>query len=355
MDNSKAQIIDKRATLALRERMLLLLRLEEIRLKMKLKPALDKVGASFEEFTRTYADILLDVIKDRKFKSKEDAEMRTQDLMHMLNNIWQLRNTNEFVIDIEKALELPDVRSLNSADIDVIADCFVSFTTKENGKRQYTNLYFAFSRDDEHMSTSKKKDMVRYSITVGYAENKKTEYQLHFTTELLPRLFKSTDTGECKECKRGNSIDIQTYKEDELVKQEKMCLIGNTNKYMCYLYEYELNPQKVINILAYIATTFKNRNTLLRKNSASIRKYNEGMKIDVVCDKDNTEVEVPLLLYVRGENKEYTPRRGKNHGTHRSPREHMRREHTRTLKSGKVIKVRGCIVNKGKEKTIYKV
>jgi len=313
---------------------------------INIKKIMSLVGEEYSVYLNAYREEARKILDDKYGRDLDAVRKDTERFMSILDNIWAMKNGNEFVIDVDKAYNLPEVKDINSVDFDILGDSFISFTTGIEGKRDYTSLYSSFMRLEEKVSTRKYKDMSLYAITVGLAGNNGITYQIHFTKELYPRFIKISELEKCRLCTKKNIFKNSLG---------TACLIGGLQREDCLPFKYPFTPTKMLNVFAYISRMFKDRNNLIRKNSKNIREYRGNAEIRVVCTKDRKDVEVPLLLYAKGENVEYIPRKGTKHASHSSPREHIRREHTRTLKSGKVVNVKSSVVNKGKGKVIYKV
>lgn len=138
-------------------------------------------------------------------------------------------------------------------------------------------------------------------------------------------------------------------KEFEDGSKEVYCSVADCEK--CEAFKNSLSPNKLLEVFA--ATLFAKTNRELGTKREVINTPNyqplpvaESNKdviiyIDSIHDSNNRETKTKVY------DENYIP------GTHASPREHTRRGTTVTLKNGKTFERKGCIVNKGHEKTTY--
>lgn len=357
MGTKNGYYIDKRATIILQHEMLLNLDKANKVYNFELEEILNRINYDFDSYAKFYMPKISNLILSEKQNQSLEFMLNITKLTAMLDNLWSLKNGNIFVMDIDKALKLPNVTSIDDIDFERLADCYINFTVKdESGKNRYIPFYLDLLAEQSKISTKAHSDMQSYGVAIGRAGNNGIDYQFHFTKELFPRFIKLSEQEKCEGCRYKTPIDIKIGGMRELGNYPN-CLIGRQQKENCYIFRHPINPQISMNILAYVAEMYNNRHTLVRKNSKLVNKYNTMTEIDIISNKkvDNKDIEVPLLTYARGEGVDYTPRIGTKHFNHSSPREHTRHEHTRTLKSGRIINIKQSTINKGKDKTIYKV
>ena len=357
MNTFGSKILTTRATNVLIDEFMTNLRQAEKAFGVSVKPLIENMDMDYTEFADKCLPVATVVACSDKHRTMSTAMEDTNRFTAILDNMWALHNGNIFVMDIEEALRLPNIDSLENVDLDSISDCYINFVTHDTSrKKNYLQFYLSLLKDNEQISTQAHKNMDSYALTFGLAGNSGMSYQVRFTKELFPRFMKISDFKDCKGCKNTTSLKYEFMVQGHM-QEMKACLIGKQQREICSSFNYILNPQVAINIMAYAAEMYQNRHTLIRKNSRSIKDYENKPHMDVICKRstDNKDAEIPLLQYVKGEGTEYIPRPGTKHMHHESPREHLRREHTRQLKSGKVIVVKESTVNKGKSKTIYKI
>lgn len=349
------ELIDNRASTELEKEIIAELRRANKLFNTNLEYILRQLQLPYAEFTKLYLPEIEKITTVCKNTIQTDGKEDVLRYTGSLDNIWALHNGNVFVMNVSSIDTLPEVTDISDIDFDGIADCYVNFTTVKDGKRKYLNYYISLLKDIEPVNTISKKGMACYAIAVGGAGNRGIDYQVRFTKELYPRLLKDSEPNKCRNCASKNIIELgRTFEGEEL--KGAACLIGKTSRNSCFTFRHPLNPQIAINIFAYIAKIFADRHRLTRKNSKLREQYKDKPSVNILATKikETDSREVPLLLYAKNES-EYRARTGTKHASHASPREHIRREHVRHLKSGKTVVVRGSIVNKGREKTIYQI
>lgn len=341
------------ATTRLKEKMIRHIQDGNKVLRMNLGNIFNAMDDDFNSYKDNYVKEIMRMDMRKIFRSEQEAMTNIDRLKSMLDHLWALENGNIFVMDFERAMRVPIITDIADYDLSAIEDAYLNFTVNKNGKRVNTSVYMSILEGVEDITTSRYNNMKTHSLVVGDVTRSTIEYEVHFTKELYPRLLKLSEPEKCSGC--NQRINIELNGNDPIARVDA-CLMRRQRD-TCYVLRHQLNPLLGISIFCYIATMFKNRKTLNRKNSRHIKDYNSTGNIDVVARRTEKRVDeaVPLLLYAKEEGKRYKTKRGSKHSYHQSPREHIRREHTRTLKSGKVVKVKQSVVNKGNNKTVYRV
>lgn len=101
------------------------------------------------------------------------------------------------------------------------------------------------------------------------------------------------------------------------------------------------------------------KNRPVRSNTAKSKTYNDqGVSTIFIQTQETSKSTTTFKEITIRESADYIAKM-RSHGwkvkNRLSPCEHRRREHTRHLKNGKIVNVRGSIVNKGNIKAIYKI
>lgn len=351
MDETKITYCDKRATLFLEDEIKKHLSDGCKKLGLTIDAILAHVTEDYESFSDFCQKYLLETASKLSPKVRAENAWTIRKFPGQVDTLWSLKNGLEFVVDYEKAINLPNVEDIANVNFDSISDCFISFTIIESGKRRYLPVYANLSKIPITAETQRYKDMTMYMLAIGVAREDRFRYQVHFSKELYPRIFNLNADDACGKCPAKNTMELKGLPQDQV------CMLGKRQKEICHIYKNPFTPQDLIKIFTYIAEMFENRRSLIRKNSKKVKVYNNSPTIDLVCSEreGGAQKEVPLLLYTKGEGIEYIPKQGTKHGSHASPKEHVRHKHERHYKSGKVVIIEDTTISKGKEKVVYKI
>lgn len=122
-----------------------------------------------------------------------------------------------------------------------------------------------------------------------------------------------------------------------------------------YLFhEKNFTPLKIRNLLSFL---FKDTDIYISHRTSEIDNYLEQIKTGIKevilktevhnTDRDNQSKKINILTTIQNSIRiKYITGKNGKHIEHKSPITHIRKEHTRILKSGKIITVKGSIVNK---------
>lgn len=180
--------------------------------------------------------------------------------------------------------------------------------------------------------------------------------QFDFVLEKMPRLF--LDIGkDCINCGRCKTLNLM-LSENNLVSPKPVLLCGKKNRVNsdCAVYHtvklctgYTLD--ELLNACFYALEVYNNRSK--RKIDRSL---NNGITIKhsthTVRDYNSSNDFISIKEYRTYENRQKREYQG---GHHSSPKEHYRKGYLRHYKSGKIVEVKPTVVNKGKEKSVYKL
>ena len=194
--------------------------------------------------------------------------------------------------------------------------------------------------------------------------------ELCIIPELFPRMFvlDTRVSDMCKKCGICPKVEDACFKHQDgsidssiivmrMPKNLQYTLESNCEyKHITNIYGPFLkhNIRDYYNACLYAVSKYLKRKTIVKQGDDS--EVTKFMKVAVPKEHNPSEVTfVTLHDRVKYERK----RRRQSQGHHASPREHFRRETERHLKDGRVIKVRGCVINKGKgdvkKQTVYKI
>lgn len=301
---------------------------------------------------------------------------------------WLLNHSIIFVIDLEKAKKLPPITKEEAQKINwsAINNSFITLSTHTKQGKKYLPYYMEyFDTDYTKINGEAKNKIYKYRF---YGNDHNLEeldeiFTFAFTVEKFPVLFHEKtrnntelDIGEvvCKNCKNKHFECEYTFNNvigD--IEKETVCHMSSRRKEECIAFNKEemlIDAESALSVIAYICRMFDRRNSLIRKNSKNIEEYNR-CEVELVCDSEEIEVEhknntskhkqsieVSLIDFAKDERKKnrvYSVRHNITHKTHNSPREHHRKAHTRHYKNGRVVEIPETVVNKGKDKVIYRV
>lgn len=219
---------------------------------------------------------------------------------------------------------------------------------KVNGKF-YSNYVFSYSRlsDDDQCGT----------------------FELCIIPDLFPKVFAiNTPTGVCNECGICKQVNDCWFKHtddslDDTMKVYRMsknvqhtlqsgCMYNQVNDEFGPFISHDIID--FFNVCMYALDKYVNRKVIVRQ--ARDHELDSHLKLAVPKETNPSEITFVTIkdrvIYERKQKR-------KSHDHHASPREHVRRETERHLKDGRVIKVRSCVINKGKgdvkKQTVYTV
>lgn len=204
-----------------------------------------------------------------------------------------------------------------------------------------------------------------YGINVCLVDcnsNRVEPFCIRYIPELYPRLFVDVvnvseweglmgiNMYNCMECEYSGSIDgihdMKLYILSYRARNTDKIVSGDSGMYI----------EEILNALYYCLNRFMNRKMVYKEGDSNeagnIRiSGNKEAGGDIRIKDSKTHRIVSLRDIVNSSKK---PGNSNNH-THKSPCEHRRRGYWRKCKSGKVVWINETIVNKGKQKAIYKV
>ena len=164
----------------------------------------------------------------------------------------------------------------------------------------------------------------------------------------------------CKSnCSVYNSDAVEHLTEDFFgFGERKMCKYCDK----CGFSYYNGKPENVIRLFGYIQYLIENRHrtskmpeyTKLKKNPSILGVEFSNKSTESPSQSNSNWITIKELADNEKITKRYVSYTGE-HLTHNSPCEHYRKSHTRTLKNGRIVQVRGTTVNKGNKKKIYDV
>lgn len=158
----------------------------------------------------------------------------------------------------------------------------------------------------------------------------------------------------CEDCQYFKDSTGKIYKDGS---KKTGCSWLMTNK--CNEFKYSLKPEELL--AAAMSIIYANNH---KSDAISISRHNNNNTNRVATlsstDKDVTvyiKEFYDIIREIRAEDdeKELENTSENKEKTYTSPREHERKGHYVHYKSGKVVFRKGCTVNKGKDKTTYKV
>lgn len=210
----------------------------------------------------------------------------------------------------------------------------------------------------------KDKDCRAYKLKVGMYEIGKgsmTAYEMFYIEEFSPRiLIACNNLHICEHC---NPIDMSkkltlngvfACDYNAIVYRDEACLKGRSTLHSCLYGVSETKTvaeecDELIKFTLYLIKSFS-RNTIKRETSISSKTRARGnVSKPKVDDREHIiDLNKPLFRYQVVKKSSYL-----NRVKHSSPREHIRKAHDRHLKSGKVVKVKQAVVNRGKAKVVY--
>ena len=274
------------------------------------------------------------------------------------NEMWLYENGREFVVSFNKLGKIPEAGNLDGVDLDAIVDSYISFVyTDGHGAKRYLSDIISFTRQEDLYDWNGSPNTMPYMVRTGKHDSENHLIQVAFTKESYPSTLAEPLWYYCDKCPVKNIKPIKLRRQNDIdILTTNLCETHEEQCPHCFMYKRDVTPAMAVNIVAYVARMYASRYSLNRKNSRHIDTYRSAADIDVVRTKRETgeRDEVPLLLYSKTD-KDYIPHKGTAHGSHASPREHERREHTRTLRSGKVVSVSHTTVNKGYKKVVYRI
>lgn len=235
------------------------------------------------------------------------------------------------------------------------------------------NLGVKLSRNTykvKHIKTGNWYDSYNITIYLYKGMNVYEPLSFIYIPELYPKLFmtpynegKYTSITGIKdfsymECKFGNYV----YKESSSTgiredrSMSKLAILpyrARNTKKLCTESE-DAYMEEILNVVYYCLDRFINRKKIYKpgNNKVSTDKNSETNNTNIAIKTSNNK-------YVRLSDIVITENKGSNRSirsnTHQSPCEHRRRGYWRKYKSGKMVWVKETIVNKGKQRVVYKV
>lgn len=302
-----------------------------------------------------------------------------EELFSCLDNYYGIKNSHKFVIDVKdlrkfNTSDFADLSEITEEDLDKYGDMTIDFYYK--GK--YLNLSLKSLRATYTTIIQGKE----YSV-VNLALNSSVKGQMGnlWCTSIIkdryPRLYVdiNDNSNKCNGCRYSN---ISTYNNNaklpnsdrKVLLGAKYCMVGKLRCNNCYCndkfipkytdenldFDIPLDIHTLVKVWSHVLLSYKNRDTLYRKNSrnAGLRKKAE---VHTVRQNNGKYGVLSLKSYTEYEKKVRKEWQG---GHHSSPVEHTRRGHVRRYRDedGNVTKevfVRGSVVNKGGKTGIYKV
>lgn len=199
-----------------------------------------------------------------------------------------------------------------------------------------------------------------------------------FMLDMYPRIYvsPSNSLNRCSNCDLANrkKYNIYTKPDDDIqevrsITDIEYCMVGARKASMCACndtiifkesvgtkIDIPLDSVTIMKIIAHVVRTYKNRNSIIRKNTRHKELKEKAVRaISIPKEGGNEESILTMRDYVQYERREKYEWQG---GHHSSPIEHERKGHVRRYrdKDGNIIKeviVRGTTVNKGGKKGIY--
>lgn len=290
-------------------------------------------------------------------------------------------NSKRFAIDVLDLCKfnnkdyLDNIDDLTNEDLANISDAVIELMYNN----KFLNIGLKLIRPGYvfEVTNNNNKEYQPYALGLVTVQEDKIETLLDFfiVPELFPRLYISMNSDVCDRCKKcyvkrrtlTPSIDIKSPTHVDRTKV--FCRLNKLKMFDCR-YATAILPTKQIgidaeipvsfhtlaNVLFHIARVYKNRGSVVRANGKH-RELQDKSTVSIPRYENNAERVIPLKDYVKYERRESKDWQG---GHHKPPVEHNRREHVRRLfnEDGtvrKVIQVKGSVVNKNKNKPIYKV
>ena len=331
-------------------------------------------------------DELLQYSKEHHF-----SDVLTYNLISLQNTMdvyWIWRNAIHFLVDIGKVKKLNylyDTKLFKEADklgLEEFIFDFSDFDAVVKLSKSYDKLVTGANKPEQDMwciSISRWCKAQEDWSTFEFMLSVEKPYRVYHIIDNMSRINSNINLCErCAICHKINGSGVKLGFEDSFTNRDKVAImsknITHTTETQCSLG----NPIKlsgfgvfgtepfltkdiydIVNACMYCLDKFFHRKKVVR---------NIAQGIDDITVDDNLKVKVPRKMkednatgvrFVNLDDYVRTERRYKKRitsGHHESPREHYRRPTLRHLKSGKVVPVKGTVVNKGKEKrVVYKV
>jgi hypothetical protein len=192
------------------------------------------------------------------------------------------------------------------------------------------------------------------NVTIYTYKNKEVTLMNNFLISIgkFPRIYIACPLTN-KHCPHMNLSSITDNCEHTLNYNElKLCMKTRNTSGNCLNFEKNLNGLTHADICFSFLPLIKNMAFKINKKKELVFKKVVLKKHELIGNP-----EVRKYIYFGEKNIQYLnkPKQKGSNKVGRPKKQHIRREHTRTLASGKVVKVKACHVAKKKPKTVYRI
>lgn len=281
---------------------------------------------------KTYQDAIRYIIKNENDKEKV-LQAKLSLMKNDLLNAYKVKISNKFI----QKTQVPKI--FNKSELDLFIPFDITYITFDD--KLLKDRYILIQKFYDKINNT---DAFNISI-MNFITEPVPIIDFLFTYSKNSRIYIS-----CKEithCKHANISNItynSDYKGDFI---PHGCMKTYRTKDLCETMKLE-SVYMVLRILKLAFDEFK-RNLIIKHLSKPLEnKISENKMHNTKGNNEN-------YVYIRPNKIEYI-----NYNTHKSIKgseksQHIRREHSRNLKNGKVIKVKQCIVKANAKKTNYKI
>lgn len=301
----------------------------------------------------------------------DDAELKRVKLLventNKLSIYWILCNGVRFALDLDSVIAKkyePDQEVMNLLKKTTIEDYIFDFFGE--GVREQCRL-------------QKQHDLIRindkfythwiFSYSVVTTSETFGTFELVIVPELFPKIFVADTlvTDICKKCGICKKVEDACFKHTDGSMDSSIQILRmpknlqytlESNCHYKHVHD-DVGPFLKRNIRDYLTSCLYAVSKYLKRKTIVKQKGDDEINdfIKVAVPKENKPTEVTFVTL--RDRVKYERKQKRIHSHHASPREHVRRSTERHLKDGRVIPVRGCIINKGKgnvkKQTVYKV
>lgn len=330
----------------------------------------------------TFRAFLIDNVVEIMKKKNVNQDDLANDLDYF-DNYYGILHARHFAMDIKDVASLvsdtpDDLSDITDEDMQDICDMTIDIIFSKNFapmtikvlKTTYTMFVNGVDREVYNVAL--------LSTEPNKGANIGNISSFSFMLDMYPRVYvgEGSNTVRCTGCSIANRREYEMHSKvgsetslEQKTETLEYCMVGARKACSCacndcLIFEESIGTGKdipldsatIMKIIAHVVRTYKNRASVIRKNT----KHKELAKKEVkaiTLPKENIKKEkfVSLKDYVKYERREKREWQG---GHHSSPVEHERRAHIRRYrdKDGNIVKeiaVKGTTVNKGGDKGIY--
>lgn len=290
---------------------------------------------------------------------------KRKNLLFQFDSLWWIRHSFNFTVSVNDFMQnkffLGSCNDLFAMD----ERFFINMSIQEKGKKVYHPFFLQIEKSEIPIYLHQKEKTESYNIWLLSFDPKNPLQEDHLTEllslvivkELYPRIYiRTKNCMDCNLCDFYNKqtvyrpINIDSPRSDKLKENNNFCMVGKLLSEKCPCFQKDMgNVYQILNCVFHVCYLYKHRKinskyTKLEKNNVTFTSCAKKVLLSYQSADGNSK-DVSIFEYIsKQEEKKQLPKGGH----HKPPREHYRTDYYRHCKSGKVVHVRGTVVNKGK-------